>query len=89
MEKALREAFTIPGWVALKEIECSDIATFIMVTKEENFEFVRKTGMIPVLSLDDAMALAKEKCTAENPKYIIMPQGATTVPLFEGRPQIG
>ena len=88
MEKALRDAFTIPGWVALKEIECSNVATFIMVTRAENFELVRKTGMIPVLSLDEGMALAKEKCTAAKPQYIVMPQGANTVPLYEGRPQI-
>ena len=89
MEAALRAGFTIPGWVALKEIECSDIATFIMVTKEENFDFVRKVGLTPVASLDEALAKAKEICPVEKPQYIVMPQGANTVPLFNGKPQIG
>ena len=73
----------------MKEIECSDIATFIMVTKEENFDFVRKVKMIPAATLDEALAIAKEKCPVEKPQYIVMPQGANTVPLFNGKPQIG
>lgn len=89
MEAALREAFTIPGWVALKEIECSDIAAFIMVTKEANFDLVRKVNMIPAASFDEALALAKQKCPLEKPQYIVMPQGANTVPLTNGKPQIG
>jgi nickel-dependent lactate racemase len=89
VEKALRESFTIPGWVVFKEMECSSVATFIMVTKEENAELVRKANMIPAASLEAALAIAYEKCPVSEPKFIVMPQGANTVPLFGGKPQIG
>ncbi|SMD08143.1 nickel-dependent lactate racemase [Sporomusa malonica] len=85
MEKALRAKFTIPGWVAFREVECGGKATFIMVTKPENEAFIRKANMIPVTNIDDALRLAYEKCGTENPKITVMPHGANTLPqLKEG-----
>ena len=89
VEKALRANFGIPGWVVYKEMECSSIATFIMVTKEENAELVRKANMIPVTTMEEALRIASEKCTTDQPQFIVMPQGANTVPLTNGQPQIG
>jgi nickel-dependent lactate racemase len=89
MDEALRSQFTIPGWVALKEIECSEIATFIMVTREENFDLVRKVNMLPATSLEEALEMAYEKCPEKKPQFIIMPQGANTVSLLNGKPTIG
>ncbi|MDR3562772.1 MAG: nickel-dependent lactate racemase [Negativicutes bacterium] len=88
-EKALRANFALPGMVALKEIECSDVATFIMVTKPDNFELVQKTGMIPASTLDEAMKIAQDKCRTGTPQFIVMPQGANTLPLLAGKAQIG
>lgn len=88
-EKALRAEFSLPGMVALKEMECSDIATFIMVTRPENFDLVRKARMIPAGSLDEAMKIACEKCRISKPRFIVMPQGANTLPLLVGKAQIG
>ena len=89
IDAALRSNFTIPGWVALKEIECSEMATFIMITRPENFEFVRKVKMVPAASMEEALTLAYEKCREKEPQFIIMPQGANTVPLLKGKPRIG
>ncbi len=89
VEKALRTNFAIPGWVALKEMECSDIATYVMVTRKENVELVQKANMIPATSMEEALQIAKDKCGADKPRYIVMPQGANTVPLTDGKPQIG
>jgi len=89
VEKALRANFGIPGWVVYKEMECSSIATFIMVTKKENAELVSKANMIPVSTMEEALRIAGEKCPTDNPKYIVMPQGANTVPLTNGLPMIG
>jgi nickel-dependent lactate racemase len=89
VEKALRADFSLPGMVALKEMECSDVATFIMVTRPENFEMVRKARMISASTLDDAMRIAQEKCQTPKPQFIIMPQGANTLPLLGGKAQIG
>ena len=68
MEKALRENFTIAGWVALKELECNSKGPFILLTRKENFDFVRKTGFTPASSIDEALQLAYEKCRTKNPK---------------------
>ncbi len=89
VEKALRADFSLPGMVALKEMECSDVATFVMVTRPENFALVKKTGMIPAATLDEALAIAQEKCGLSKPRFIVMPQGANTLPLLAGKPQIG
>lgn len=89
VEKALRANFSLPGMVALKEMECSDVATFVMVTRPENFELMKKAGMIPAGTLDEAMETAQEKCKVARPKVIVMPQGANTLPLLKGKAYIG
>ncbi|MDU2063879.1 MAG: nickel-dependent lactate racemase [Sporomusaceae bacterium] len=89
IETAVRDNFAIPGWVVLKEMECSDLASFIMVTRPENVELVTKANMTAAASLDEALALAKQRSLTSEPTYIVMPQGANTVPLFEGKPTIG
>lgn len=81
MEKALRESFTIPGWVAFKEAECSKKGPFILVTKPENADFAKKANLIPVTSIEDALKIAYEKCGTPNPKVTVMPQGANTFPI--------
>ncbi|MDW7673900.1 MAG: nickel-dependent lactate racemase [Bacillota bacterium] len=83
MEKALRANFTIPGWVAFKEVECSDKGTFIMLTREENFDFAKKAKLIPVSNIEDALKIAYEKCGVANPKITVMPQGANTFPIID------
>ncbi|MFZ5945550.1 MAG: nickel-dependent lactate racemase [Bacillota bacterium] len=85
LEKALRENFTIPGWVAFKEVECSEKGTFILLTKEENFEFARKAKLIPVSNMEDALKIAYEKCGTANPKITVMPQGANTFPILKNK----
>ncbi|WP_425059533.1 Lactate racemase [Sporomusa carbonis] len=82
-EKALRENFTIPGWVAFREMECGAKGTFIMVTKPENAGLIRKANMIPVTNMEDALRLAYEKCGTRQPKITVMPQGANTLPLLQ------
>jgi lactate racemase len=89
VEKALRADFSLPGNVALKEMECSDIAAFIMVTEPENFELVQKARMLPAATIEEAMQIAKDKCQTSKPQFIVLPQGANTLPLMAGKPQIG
>jgi len=80
MEKALRDNFTIPGWVAWREVECGDTATFVMVTRPENAELVLKANMIPVTTIEEALQIALQKCGADKPTFTIMPQAANTLP---------
>jgi nickel-dependent lactate racemase len=86
MERALRADFTIPGWVALKEVECSDVAAFIMVTRPENAELVGKAGIIPVATMEEALDQAYRRCGTKEPRITLMPQGANTLPVLKERP---
>jgi nickel-dependent lactate racemase len=86
MERALRADFTIPGWVAWKEVECGQIASFIMVTRPGNAELVRKAGMLPVVTMEEALEAAYRLCRAEQPKITLMPQGANTLPVSRAKP---
>jgi lactate racemase len=86
MERALRADFTIPGWVAFKEVECSDLATYIMVTRPENAELVGKAGIIPAATMEEALKEAYRKCGTKEPRIMLMPQGANTLPVLKERP---
>jgi len=82
-EMAIRNHFTIPGFVAYK---CADIARkhpLIVVTKEENLDFVNGTGMIAVTSLDEAYRIAKEKLGRNDFTITVMPGAANTVPILQ------
>ena len=83
MERALRADFSIPGWVAWKEVECSDIATFIMVTRPENADLVGKAGIIPVATMEEALDQAYRRCGTKEPRITLMPQGANTLPVLK------
>jgi hypothetical protein len=82
MERALRADFTIPGWVAWKEVECSDRASFIMVTLPQNADLVRRAGMMPVATIGEALEIAYKKCGTKEPRITLMPQGANTLPVI-------
>jgi lactate racemase len=86
MERALRADFTIPGWVAFKEVECSDLATYIMVTRPENAELVGKAGIIPAATMEKALKEAYRKCGTKEPRIMLMPQGANTLPVLKEKP---
>jgi len=57
-------------------------ATYIMVTRAENAALVRKTGMIPTTTIEEALQIARERCGVDNPTYTVMPQGANTLPIL-------
>ncbi len=86
MERALRADFSIPGWVAWKEVECSEMATYIMVTRPENAELVGKAGIIPVTTMEEALAHAYRRCGTTDPRIMLMPQGANTLPVLKAKP---
>ena len=83
-EQAVRDDFSIPAFIAFK---CADIAkkmTVILVTRPENADFVKRTGMIPVSTLDEAWRMAEARL-ADKPDYkvTVMTHGANTVPTME------
>jgi hypothetical protein len=66
-------------------MECNDKGPFILLTKKENFDLLKKTRFTPAANIDDALKLAYEKCGTRNPKVTIMPQGANTFPILRKR----
>ncbi len=82
-ENAVRADFSIPAFIAFK---CADIAkklTAIVVTKPENADFIKRTGMIPVTTLEEAWQLVENKMQGQEYKITIMAHAANTVPLLK------
>ena len=82
-ENALRAAFTVPGFIAFKCISIAQDISMIVVTKPENAEFIRKTGMIPAASAEEAMEIARKKIGRDDFTITVMSHAANTVPLLK------
>ncbi len=83
MEKALREHFTIPFFVAFNLFCMAHKYTIYLVTKPENFDAIRKTDQIPVATVEEAWKLAQEQLAREGKTdYTInvMPHCTSIVP---------
>ncbi len=86
MERALRDCFTIPFFVAFNLFSMAHRYTIYLVTKPENFEEVKKTHQIPVATVEEAWKLAKEQLAREGKEDYtinIMPHCASIVPVLE------
>ena len=81
-EMALRKNFTIPGFLAYKLLDSARQVSLIIVTKGENADFIRKAGMIPAVTADEAFAIAKEKLGKEDYTITVMTASANTVPVL-------
>jgi nickel-dependent lactate racemase len=83
MEKAVRENFLISGWVAVRQLEYANLGHIILVTQKKNIELAKKAGVQGVTTMEEALAIAYEKCGSNSPKITIMPQGANTFPILK------
>ena len=87
MEKALRECFTIPFFVAFENLITATTHTIYFVTKPENFDIIRKkTPQIPVATVQEAWELAKKQLEKEGKTDYtinIIPHGSAVVPFLE------
>ncbi|KIX15650.1 nickel-dependent lactate racemase [Dethiosulfatarculus sandiegensis] len=82
MEKAVRANYLISGWVAVRQREYANQGTILMLTLKENNELAKKACVEPVNTIEEALKAAHEACGVDNPKVIVMPQGANTFPIF-------
>ena len=80
-EVALRNAFTVPGFIALKVVSMASEIPHIIVTLPQNKEFIEKTGMIAATSLEEALKIAEEKLGRKDYTITLMPHAANTVPI--------
>ena len=85
-EKDIRANFTIPAFVAFKARCIVNDVTAYLVTRPENFDFVRKTGHIPCASLQEAWDMAQEKLAEQGKKdynITIMGHASATLPILD------
>lgn len=85
-EKDIRSNFTIPAFVAFKSRCIVNDVTAYLVTRPENFDFVRRTGHIPCTTLEEAWGLAQEKLAEQGKKnytITIMGHASATLPILE------
>ncbi len=83
-ELALRERFTVPGFVALKNGLSARRIRHIIVTLPENRAFIEKAGMTPAATLQEAIALAETWLGGRDYVVTVMPHAAVTLPLPAG-----
>ena len=81
-EKALRENYDLPGWVALRHSECCRDNQVILLTRPGNEDYARTAKLHPVFSMEEALKLAYEKSGLDRPRITVMPFGANTFPLL-------
>ncbi|SMD10641.1 nickel-dependent lactate racemase [Sporomusa malonica] len=79
-EAALRKAFTVPGFVALKLGFIAKTTPVIVVSRPDNQRFLEKAGMLFAISLEAALKLAAEKLGRQDFLVSIMPHGGSVVP---------
>ena len=85
-EKDIREAFTVPAFVAFNGRNIIKDVTAYIVTRPENFDFVKRTGHIPCATLEEAWKLAQEKLAEQGKKdytITIMGHASATLPILE------
>ena len=81
-EQEVRDNFYMAAFVAYKSRCIIEAHTVYLVTRKENFDFVRQTGQIPVETVAEAWKLAQEKLAAEGKKdYTITLMGHAPVTL--------
>ena len=81
-EQKVRDSFYMAAFVAYKSRCIIEAHTVYLVTRKENFDFVRRTGQIPVETVAEAWKLAQEKLAAEGrTDYTITLMGHAPVTL--------
>ncbi len=81
IERELRRAFTIPGFIALKTVSFNRRFRVILVSGL-NAERVKKVGMIPASSIDEAVGIAR-KGVGDGARSIFMPHGSFVLPAHK------
>lgn len=86
MESALRQKFTIPFFVAYNLYCLAHRCTVILVTLPRNFEDIRRTGQIPVATVQEAWDIAQKKLKEQGKEkdytINIMPHCTKVVPTL-------
>ena len=80
IERELRKGFTIPGFIALKTVSLTRRFRVILVSRLK-LEWVKKVGMIPASSIEEAILIAKGRA-GNRAKSIFIPYGSFVLPIY-------
>ena len=69
------------GWLATRQMEYKKLGTIVLVTEKKNLDMACRVHVEPVTCMEEALQLAFGKCGVKDPKIIVMPQGANTLPI--------
>lgn len=82
-EQALREGFTVPGFVALLFGEALAQYHHILVTLADNKAYENTLGLPIVTTVEEALTLAANYLGKEDFTVTVMPQGSNTMPILK------
>ncbi|CUH94685.1 hypothetical protein P22_0751 [Propionispora sp. 2/2-37] len=82
-ELALRRAFTVPGFIAVKMRYTAREIPIVVVTLAQNAEFFSKTGIKAVNSMEEAIRVAAQRLDLSNCRIMVLPHGGSTLPLIK------
>lgn len=86
-EKDLRKEFNMAGFVAFKgRMIIFSLRRVYVVTREENFDFIKKSGQVPAKSLEEAWALAQKELEREGKDdytITVIGHASATFPVVE------
>ena len=86
-EKDLRKEFNMAGFVAFKgRMIISSLRRVYVVTREENFDFIKKSGQVPAKSLEEAWALVQKELEREGKDdytITVIGHASATFPVVE------
>ncbi|MGL5347756.1 MAG: nickel-dependent lactate racemase [Peptostreptococcaceae bacterium] len=80
MEVALKQNFTVPGFIAYKLAFTSVHRNVILISSLDD-ELVKGFNMIPCHDLNEAINMAYDLCRCDKPKITLMPYGGNTLPI--------
>jgi len=86
IEQSVRDNFSIAAFVAYKSRCIIESHTVYLVTRKENFEFIRQTGQIPVETAEEAWQLAQQRLAAAGKTdytITLMKHAPVTLPVWE------
>jgi len=81
-EKALRENFTVPGFVALKLGLLAQDFSVIILSLPRNRDFLEQAGMIVATDMEEALELGRKILGSPTPPTTVLLHGGSTLPIL-------
>jgi len=81
-EQALRENFTVPGFVALKLGFLAQEFSVIILSLPRNRDFFEQAGMLVATDMEEALEMGRKILGKRIPLTTVLLNGANTLPIL-------